>query len=156
MLPNYTPCNWFESDVFEISKSGYMVEWEIKLSIADFRKDVEKNDTYTARGKKHDRLAARDPLGPSRFYYVAPKDMISRDLLPSWAGLWEVTLTGYKDHPVLMGEVVPAPRLHKEKVSQVVKDHALGVCYWRLMHRVSGDIHKLVPVMGEGNAPEIL
>ena len=129
---------WYEADVLEISRSGYFVEWEIKLSPGDFRRDQLKEDKYSGKGTKHSRLLAHDPQGPSRFYYVAPEGMIKPEDLPPWAGLWEATLGTNPGRPTAhIGETVPAPRLHKVKLDPKVREHALGVCYWRLHHKMS-------------------
>jgi hypothetical protein len=42
MIPNYTPDRWFECDMFAITKSGYFHEFEIKLTVDDFRDDANK------------------------------------------------------------------------------------------------------------------
>jgi hypothetical protein len=42
MVPNYTPDRWFECDMFAITKSGYFHEFEIKLTVDDFRQDSNK------------------------------------------------------------------------------------------------------------------
>lgn len=48
VMPNYTPAGWWECDVWGVTKAGYGVEWEVKLTVSDFRKDAEKkHDAYT-------------------------------------------------------------------------------------------------------------
>jgi hypothetical protein len=156
MLSNYTPLDWFEADCFEITKSGYFVEWEIKISLADFKADRHKEDKYFKNGKKHDRLLARDIKGPTRFYYVAPEGMIKPEDLPPWAGLWEAVLgTGPGRTTAHIGETVAAPRLHKTKLDPKVREHALGVCYWRLHHKMAGRYDEYPAVLGEGDAPTV-
>ena len=44
VLPNYTPHAWWESDVFEITAAGYFVEYEVKISVSDFKADAKKRD----------------------------------------------------------------------------------------------------------------
>lgn len=67
-------------DLFAISsqKGNYTTAYEIKVSRADFLKDI-KND-LKQRGAR---------LYSSNFYYVAPKDMIKTEEIPVWAGLME-------------------------------------------------------------------
>lgn len=67
-------------DLFTISsqKGNYTTAYEIKVSRADFLKDI-KND-LKQRGAR---------LYSSNFYYVAPKDMIKTEEIPIWAGLME-------------------------------------------------------------------
>lgn len=154
MLPNYTPVNWWECDVFELSKAGYFTEYEIKLTLSDFKadanKEVRRMGTFTPEDgwkegpleKKHDLLSKSDPRGPVRFFYVAPTGMIPRDMLPKWAGLIEVHQhedLGRRQYS--LQEVVLPPRLHKSKIDPKVEDHARGICYYR-MHRLLGELRR--------------
>jgi hypothetical protein len=145
-LPHYTPPKWWECDVFELTKSGYGVEYEVKVSHADFLADSKKERTRSRRKtnesgeflgyedyttNKHELLAGHSDTGPSRFYYVAPAGLISREELPAWAGLIETTVkTGQESWAsptipgriilnevrIILSEVVNAPQLHRVKV----------------------------------------
>ena len=42
LVPNYAPGGWWENDVFRLTKAGFWHEYEIKTSMADFRKDFKK------------------------------------------------------------------------------------------------------------------
>lgn len=82
-------------DLFAISsqKGNYTTAYEIKVSRADFLKDI-KND-LKQRGAR---------LYSSNFYYVAPKDMIKTEEIPVWAGLME-----YDFESRIFRTKVPAP-----------------------------------------------
>ncbi len=144
-VPNYTPQGWFESDVFEITPAGYFVEYEIKISLSDFKQDVKKKkehirynraekklETFTL-DSKHGMLSKSSPLAPSRFWYVCPENLIKPEILPAWAGLIYVSrwthqgIAGLVEH-----EKVKAPKIHTETISEEIKTHARGVCYWRM------------------------
>lgn len=94
LLPNYTPKTWFECDLFAVTKAGYMREYEIKTSRADFKADARKtepdyyredtdrkpiDDTFPwvkRKGRnKHQALAEHDPTGPTMFWYVTPEGL---------------------------------------------------------------------------------
>lgn len=143
MLPNYTPRRWWECDVFELTAAGYFVEYEIKVSIADFRRDSEKArqpfawwDYQRGRAappgvKKHELLASGSTLGPCRFYFVTPPGLLENETLPSWAGHLEM------HHNPLYNiwqprTVVKAPQLHSEKFPEDRAAHARGICYYRM------------------------
>lgn len=147
-LPRYTPADWWECDIFEITEAGYFREYEIKLTLSDFRADAKKradvDPIYRAVGfknetiTKHEALAAGYELGPRQFWYVAPVELGLRPLLPPWAGLieihesvgdWEVSCRLFER------EARPAPRLHSRPCNPKVVEHARGLCYWR-MHEV--------------------
>ena len=160
-IPNYTPENWWECDVFEVSKSGYFREFEVKVSRSDFFADAKKETVRYPGGwysgfkgvteNKHELLAAGDVRGPSIFYYVTPEGLLKPDEIPPWAGLIEVrdgnsvlyTQGEFTSVPrIFEREIKKAPRLHREKVAQAVIDHVRGVCYYR-MHNLLQERQKL-------------
>lgn len=142
VLPNYAPAKWFECDIFQVTDAGYFVEYEIKVSRSDFRADAKKiaekwgytigPDGQRRFGKiadglsKHDRLAAHDIEGPSRFYYLTPPGLIEPCELPPFAGLC-VPIASYPGTEI----VVKAPKLHGEKLREAVLEHARSVLYYR-------------------------
>jgi hypothetical protein len=143
-LPRYTPKGWFECDVAEFTAAGYLREYEIKISRADFKADVKKRASLSyyahrrgIKGKlKHEQLQVGDACGPVQFWYVVPRGLVQLNEVPEFAGLIEMSehsspawrAKGYmQEH-----EAKPAPRLHAAKLEQAVIRHAHGVCYWRL------------------------
>lgn len=81
VLPNYY---WFdyEMDICKITQSGYIVEYEIKISRADYKADFNKNFYgYT----KHDML--RSGKGANRFYFVVPENLVQISEVPEHCGL---------------------------------------------------------------------
>ncbi len=78
-----------ECDVISISKSDYIYEYEVKISKADFKKDFIKekhshivNEKYTKTRKGQLMY-----LLPNYFNFVTPKDLISINDVPDYAGL---------------------------------------------------------------------
>jgi len=133
VLPNYTPASWWECDVFEITKSGYFREYEVKISRHDFLRDRDKTvekwngwDQPKTVENKHELLARGDPRGPKQFYYVAPAGMLSHSDLPVFAGLIEVK------PDLWFAEAKVAPRLHGQKIETKVRDWVGRTCYWRM------------------------
>jgi hypothetical protein len=138
LLPNYTPQDWWECDLFGVTRSGYFHEFEVKITAADFRADAEKRrKDYAAyrdgdyRGSvpvvnKHQELASRSTKGPSLFWYCVPEGMIDASEVPGWAGLQAM-------HPNRhwFQVVKQAPRLHLVKIDRKIVEHAFGVCYFR-------------------------
>lgn len=90
-------------DLFMISaeKGNYTTAFEIKVSRADFLKDI-KND-LKQRGAR---------LYSSNFYYVAPKGMLKIDEIPMWAGLIE-----YDFEEKQFQERIPAPLQNRNNPS---------------------------------------
>lgn len=155
VVPNYTPRQWWECDVFEVTKTGYMREYEVKVTRGDFFADAKKEmeegpyqfGVIRPMVKKHDLLAAGDPRGPSAFYYVTPPGLIQPHELPVWAGLIEIEMRevmtyvggGYgKVRRLVETEVKKAPRLHRVKCDEAILKHAVGVCYYRMHNYLTG------------------
>lgn len=90
-------------DLFMISaeKGNYTTAFEIKVSRADFLKDI-KND-LKQRGAR---------LYSSNFYYVTPKGMLKPDEIPMWAGLIE-----YDFDEKQFQEIIPAPLQNRNNPS---------------------------------------
>jgi len=146
-LNNYTPPQWFECDVFELTSSGFFREYEIKQSRGDFFADAKKEKTRwdiieqpNGYGRwtplpnkvKHDELSRKSPLGPSRFYFVTPQDLIKPSELPPFAGLIEWTTNdGTFPWNIILKEVVKAPQLHRCKFTEDRRRKLLEACYWR-------------------------
>ena len=146
-LPRYTPVGWWECDVFELTGSGDFREYEVKLSLADFRKDAIKSRSvrgldWSNRDRpielKHDLLARGHPSGPAEFAFVVPAGMITEQDVPQWAGLIEIHRQevgpeySTRVPTFYLRTVRAAPRLHREKADDKIRPHVLSVCYYRL------------------------
>ena len=80
IIPNYF-FGWYEMDLFKLSKSGVIYEYEIKISRSDFFNDFKKDE-----GKKHDKI--KNGQGKAnRFFFVVPEDLIKPEEVPDYAGL---------------------------------------------------------------------
>lgn len=149
-LPNYTPLNWFECDVFELTKAGMMREYEIKLTRADFMADKAKAKergewTTLPNGRlhyerqegetKHHLLARSYVKGPTRFYFVAPRGLLTLDDIPPWAGFITAARRDppYENDRLFMRMEREAPQIHRCRSLPEVRDHAGSVCYWRYL-----------------------
>lgn len=144
MVPNFTPKDWFECDVWGVSLAGLVWEFEIKVAFSDFRKDASKapGSRFSSRSwslrsnmdPKYVRLASGDYHGPSNFVYVAPKGVIPPEEVPEWAGLWEYEPVGG------LVKVLKSRRLHRCGVESAELERAktcLYYRYWNLLHEQS-------------------
>ena len=138
VCPNYTPANWWECDLFELTEAGYFREYEIKMSRSDFAADARKERTKWTSinnswvqmpvARKHDQLAKGDVRGPRQFWFVVPEH-IRLLVLPDWAGL--IVCTENKWGHIETIEDRAAPRLHTEKANPKIREHLLSTYYWR-------------------------
>ena len=109
----FTGMGLSECDVISVSKSDYIYEYEIKISRSDFKKDFikEKHNhilnekfTYARKGEQLFRVC-------NYFNYVVPRDLISLDEVPEYAGLIYIN----EDFTF---EIVKKPKLlHKTKAT---------------------------------------
>lgn len=154
ICPGYTPINWYECDVFALTRAGCFVEHEVKLTRADFRKDATKGTDRAKfisdpgggqlyeRRSKHERLAARDKNGPVRFWYVVPDGLIDPSEVPEWAGLKYARMD---KRGVRVYAVKNAPTLHRDKCpwSDRIRDHVQGIFFYRFWTlRLNTSVHK--------------
>lgn len=69
-----------EADVVSILKSGYVSEYEVKISRSDFKADSKKQKW------KYFHLRIETGI-PNYFYYVCPDGLIKKDEIQDFAGL---------------------------------------------------------------------
>lgn len=121
-LPNtYMVMDKFEADMLVLMKSGYVIEFEIKSTRADFLSE------FRNKPDKHEILAGGELLFkhatrgqveykpthlPNRYVFVTPKGMVDSSEIPDYAGLLEFD---YNFPREVM--VKKAPLLHTNKAS---------------------------------------
>lgn len=118
LIPNYFYTRW-EMDLFRLTNSEMVVEYEIKISKADFKNDFKK--TYTTgwgqnqkEHSKHGDMANKN-CDVNRFFFVVPKGLITADEVPKYAGLIYHTGT-------IFTTIKPAPLIHNKKVTAIDPD----------------------------------
>ena len=135
-MPNFTPGKWWECDVWSVSKRGTATEFEIKVSMADFRADTKKESSRVVAGQwvkqaKHSQIGQHQDA-PSRFYYVVPDEMKDVEV-PEWAGLMTVSPKGW----IRVRKI--APTIHDRKASsRHIRQAMLAAWYryWNLIVKV--------------------
>jgi hypothetical protein len=80
IVPNISwGLNLHECDVLVMSKSGYLIEVEIKISFSDLKKDFEKPHGHNGNGKI------------KYLYYAMPTKLVEREdvvsMIPEYAGI---------------------------------------------------------------------
>lgn len=135
ILPNTYPGGWWECDILAVTKALFMYEYEIKVSVSDFKADAKKGGemSWGQGGRvrlqtKHEKLAAGDKKGPSNFWFIVPDNLIAVEDIPDFAGLI-YAVDG--NHGVRLIEQKKAPRLHKHKMERIELDRIRRNLYWR-------------------------
>lgn len=163
LMPHYTPNDWWECDLAVFSAARYLTEYEIKVTLSDFRADQKKSRRF-CRGmevpvsqKAYDRLEQQNPhlyqrlykhgqaqegQGPKHFWFCAPRGVIPLEELPDWAGLMEFEWAAHWNSGELYlrgRQVRRAPAIRgARKFEQGVIDHCRGVAYYRLLNQIAG------------------
>lgn len=135
MAPNIFLFDPFESDFIEVTKSGYIREYEIKMSLSDFYNDSKK--THWNGKSKYELLL--DGKLSAEFNYVFPHGLIPFDKIPDWAGIIQARNFNQdgRKYVVLTRERAPK-KLHKNKItnSQIqTLCTSLHYRYWELQRR---------------------
>jgi hypothetical protein len=126
----------YECDLLELTKSGYLYEYEVKISKSDFKADAKK---ATFKSTKYDELKTGNRV--NYFYYIVPKDLINVEDVPYFAGLIYASKTQVTYHSMEKGyykvdrirfeTVKYAPKLSKEKITQNRMTKILDSMYYR-------------------------
>lgn len=138
--PRFTASAWWEMDLAELTDADYLVEYEIKMSRADFSRDAHKSGYVKTgpewhnqkRTTKHELCATAHNRAPNRFYFCTPKGLLPAEIIPKWAGLIEVSRYREIDWPHC--EVVKrAPLIHSEKKPHA-RSQIAGILCGRIRH----------------------
>lgn len=149
------------ADLITVTRTGMVVENEIKLSRSDFKADFLKR-------KKHELLEAGDPFReelraveyppyprlvvyrmlppkspiiPNYFRYVCPEEIITREELPPYAGLitfrvcWEDAYGRPGECRLIFHELRRAPKIHAEPITLAQRNQLSK----KPMHRLLGN-----------------
>lgn len=114
-LPNTKSVYPWECDMLSLTKAGYIHEYEIKRTKADFRADfTQKRGKHQILGNKEFHTWRNSSIVrvPNYFWYVTHELEIQP---PEYAG-WMTLTQGHLDRWIMYVEK-PAPRLHTQKIS---------------------------------------
>ena len=128
-IPNTYLYDW-ESDFISVTRAGYVHEYEIKVTLSDFKADSKKESKHTRLSKSH--LCGRGRV-PNYFWYVTTFDL-DIALVPEYAGLLR-TRGGY------IYCVKEAPRINGSKIT----DKQIIDSTRRLSHKLYNEIKRKTP-----------
>ena len=122
VLPNCYLFGENESDLVSVTKSGYVWEYEIKVSRRDFLADKRKSRHQWYSGSSfgdcsgwYRRPGTPEPRKPNRFFYVVEEGVANAEDLPEYAGL--LVARRNEDGEVYVRREKMAPVLNKERAS---------------------------------------
>jgi len=136
ILPNYTPVGWHECDLYVVSRAYRTVEYEVKLTLTDFKADVRKR-------RKHKELQNRCGKNmPNRFFYAVPAMVVSPRDVPDYAGLmyfrWSAPERARRLAAPLAAVIRTAPQLHDRRVTDATINEMRRTAYWRFWNERFG------------------
>ncbi len=113
----------YEMDLFRLTKKGFIFEYEIKISRADFKNDFKKGAAVITEDQehlykkynlkrvpaKHNQIISGDRS--NRFFFVCPDGLIKPEEVPEYAGL--IYFTGGGGIRSGFRIIKNAPLLHK-------------------------------------------
>lgn len=122
VIPNFY-FGWYEMDVFRLTPSGFVTEYEIKTSRADLKGDFKKSRFVQIDSKdptdkieifKHEEIE-KGSYKANKFFFVVPEGLVKPEEIPKHCGLiyFKKTKT-YKEFKV----VQQAKFLHKNKFEE--------------------------------------
>lgn len=159
--PNTTMVLNWEADMLSVTSGGFIHEYEIKTNRKDYVKDYSKYKhgyfrqafsgekpqrvvpawmkEWHARGQYTDEYMENYrnvPLNylPNYFWFVCVDFPIEAREIPEYAGVMiveSVSSSEYGENPYYSKIVRPAPRLHKEKITDKQMLRLLTAMHWR-------------------------
>jgi hypothetical protein len=113
-IPNITQIYRWEADLIAVTKAWYTHEYEVKISLADFKADRKKRRKHAELAGVYKRGQGVRTTTPNYFWYVTNGFDLDCEQIPPYAGWLRVT----NDSSVIRFELKKdAPLLHKEKLS---------------------------------------
>lgn len=125
-----------ESDLISVTKTGYIYEYEIKISRADFKADFRKG--------RHERLKNDLIQWRTCFWFVTPEGLIKESEIPDYAGHIEVRerRAGSQNQAICF-ERKRAKRFKAKKLSEYQKAqicNSLMIRFWKAQKRIHKQI----------------
>ena len=153
LTPNVHLFGW-ECDFLSITKVGFIHEYEIKLSVQDYKADFKKiqkhqiikngfrelsehesnmrfchGDRYIIPNLTPDNKITRKR--PNYFWYVCPENIIPECDVPEYSGLIYIIKNSFYDGTHGTAVIKNAPRLHKDHATEKQLRHLLDSLYYK-------------------------
>lgn len=161
IAPNTNGVVGWEADILVVHKTGYVDEIEVKISVADFRREFSKkshkhkvlqcgrpskvrNPNYAWRNGQPFHLQDWDNCKPHpvrRFWFALPEEIHAKieSEIPSYAGVIVVRETGDKYRPLRALRLKEAPVLkNSRKIEAGEREALLLSCYHRAWPHLLG------------------
>jgi hypothetical protein len=162
IAPNFMTYNLHECDIISVTKDNYTYEYEIKVSLADFKADFRKviKHECLAKGKgvivhQGKRKGQITHLICNYFYYVCPACLIEEYMVPEYAGLIWVHYDGrieYKKQAPRLHSIPADDKLLRKIAHNLTQKNLFGKSYVTMKIHEQKEMKqkKLQPKKGDG------
>lgn len=139
IVPNFNGFYTGEMDVCSVMKSGMVNEFEIKVTRADFKADSKKQKHEILSDVTQTGLLVRqiprwdggfnelNITAPNFFYYVVPRDLITPEEIPAYAGL--IYINPENSHDIRT--IKKAKRIHANPITDEKRYKIADSLMWR-------------------------
>jgi len=140
VCPNVNHLFAGQQDMISVSKTGIVIEYEVKISRADFKRDARKGKKF-----RIDNVHLWPGRVPNQIYYVVPAGLIQVPEIPNWAGLMWVEmsldpsvqfLVLKKKAPMIHKYQHDLQKIHKKVVTLYQQRQFLGCCLLTYKNRL--------------------
>lgn len=120
-VPNTTSFFHWEADLISVTKAGFVHEYEIKISLSDYKADAKKENKHWHLQHGYRR--------PNYFWYVTHNFDIEPPVYAGWIKITEAEI--FNSFCVRL--MKPAPHLHKIKIAEKQRLQIIRSLSWRLL-----------------------
>ena len=142
LIPNVSwgLVSWGECDLLSVSNAGYITEYEIKLTLADFKREWRKKRWVgIVENPEIDSIYARDFRKMVKSYYiVVPKKLTEKitPLIPEQIGAGIIEILeerAWKDAPLHRWANEVKPAVANRKAGKLTDEQRIRLGYWAAM-----------------------
>lgn len=132
----------FESDLLILRNTGTVVEYEIKLSVSDFKNGLKKKAFLHGSDKRKTVKQThylqkpisrykylKSGYGANMFYYVMPAEVAEKVEIPEWAGL--IHARPWRKKQCILSVMKKPKYLHRKDPHPDLKEKLLIACYYK-------------------------
>lgn len=125
IYPNNASMFCWEADMISVTGSGYIHEYEIKISKSDFKADFKKpkHKIFLGENKSHKHF-------PSYFWYVTYGFEIDETDIPKYAGWIKMSQRG-ESKTLCYGEIKKAPKINNYKLTEKMREKIYKNMFWK-------------------------
>ena len=126
IYPNNCGLFGWEADMISATKAGFVNEYEIKISKADFRADFKKpkHKSFLKENVRHKHY-------PAYFWYVTYGFEVTDEMIPSYAGHIEIVHHRVRKNQLMLDVKKKAPKINDYKLNDKRRNKLYSGMYYK-------------------------